>query len=82
MELKPCPFCGKSDPVKVMSLAEAEPDVYGEVDFHFGVCCCLMRGGCGSSSGWQYENPEYAKEAWNRRVNDGKHQHSNSGESA
>ena len=60
IELKPCPFCG------------GEADIFTSVEVgylgsnKFTVRC----GNCFCGTG-HYEDTERAKEAWNRRVDDG-----------
>lgn len=71
-ELKPCPFCGKTV-ANVATVAEHEYTDkdsvgYGFASTHFDVVCDYENGGCGASTGKQYDTPEEAIDAWNRRV--------------
>jgi hypothetical protein len=73
-ELKPCPFCGKNV-AHVGTVAEHEKMDIHDVDYdwcskHYDVVCDLLKGGCGASTGKQYETPREAIEAWNRRASD------------
>lgn len=54
-ELKPCPFCGKTDTLRIVSFGFER----------YGVECV----GCQVKQG-QWHGLEVAIEAWNRRVND------------
>lgn len=66
VELKHCPFCGKTDAVVVTTL-----DMTGEGFVHpdyFTVVCNVHEGGCGAECGGQYPTEEEAAAAWNRRA--------------
>ena len=73
-KLKPCPFCGSTTAPTLMDRAEASWS-YSEIDKVHGcpevvVCCAGKKGGCGASTGFSnYDEPEEAIEAWNRRTN-------------
>ena len=54
--IKPCPFCGKTDTIKI----KKEGDQYI-------ILCNVHKGGCGGSSGYYYFQEE-AIEKWNQRV--------------
>ena len=75
MELKPCPFCGKSV-ADCGTIAEHEftdtdsPHYYYDIS-HYDVICNVNDGGCGASTGKCYDTPELASEAWNRRADNG-----------
>lgn len=62
MELKPCPFCGEKDAVRMM-MREGKDGWRNR----FFVLCEYDNGGCGAESGW-YHYREEAAEAWNRRA--------------
>lgn len=72
IELKPCPFCGKTDTAKIMTVAEClcldNPTEWNKT--HYGVVCDNIIGGCGASTGLYHESPEKAAEAWNIRASD------------
>ena len=59
-EIKPCPFCGKSDCVE---FNWEDDEAYPQVQ----VICDATKDGCGSSSGFR-DNKEEALELWNTRV--------------
>lgn len=63
-ELKKCPFCGETEPVRLV-VAKGED---GWRDRYF-VLCNYEDGGCGTESGWYHSKIE-AIEAWNRRAED------------
>lgn len=68
IDLLPCPFCGKPDTAKIMTVAECEcmddPTEWDKT--HYGVVCCKsIEGGCGASTGWDHESPEETAKAWN-----------------
>lgn len=60
-DIKPCPFCGKSDCVEFNW--EESDDSYPQVQ----VICDATKGGCGSSSGFK-DTEEEVLELWNKRV--------------
>ena len=74
--LKKCPFCGKEvavvDTVAACEgITKEDCESYEEYDWkahHYTVVCDYTAGGCGSSTGGFYENPEAAEDAWNTRV--------------
>jgi len=55
-DIKPCPFCGKSDSVEIECDSE-----------QFYVICSCYKDGCGASGGYR-DTEEDAWEAWNKRV--------------
>ena len=55
-DIKPCPFCGKSDTVEIECDSE-----------HIYVFCNTYNDGCGASSGY-CNTEEEALELWNKRV--------------
>jgi len=63
-KLKPCPFCGQTEYLCVWAEGIKENRQYQVV------CDASHDGGCGASSGWKDTITE-AKEAWNRRAQDG-----------
>ena len=58
-ELKPCPFCGGEAEV-------TDEDSYGFSNGDWFVCCNECHTYLGFDS--QYETPQEAIEAWNRRI--------------
>lgn len=68
--LKPCPFCGKRAPVRVLDSNELEGVGPGDEGYEsnpdHAVVCSFTDGGCGASSGYRSTGRE-AVEAWNRR---------------
>lgn len=71
IDLLPCPFCGKSDTVKIMTAAEClcldDPTEWDKT--HYVVACDkAIEDGCGASTGFDHESPEKAAEAWNTRA--------------
>lgn len=67
IELKPCPFCGKSV-ATVGTVAEVQGDIGNEwSETHYVAVCDFNNGGCGSCGTCDNETPEQAIEAWNRR---------------
>lgn len=81
IDLKSCPFCGKSVADFATACQEEEcanfesdecpcydrnEDHSQDCAIHF-VVCNRSKGGCGASIGW-YLSAEEAAEAWNRRV--------------
>lgn len=60
-DLKPCPFCGGETHIYV----HEEITKLTTKEWYIATCInCLMRS-------YKYRTYEKAKEAWNRRVNDG-----------
>lgn len=74
VELKPCPFCGKSvavcGTVAEIEILDEDNEFYGLWNDCFAVACNYNVGGCGSMTGGQYYTAKEAIEAWNRRVSD------------
>jgi len=64
-ELKPCPFCGEYDAVRMMIRKGKD----GWRDYYY-VLCDYNEGGCGASGQWNHYERE-AADAWNRRANNG-----------
>lgn len=62
IELKSCPFCGETEPVRLI----VSPGKDGWRDRYF-VLCNYEDGGCGAESGWYHSQIE-AIGAWNRRA--------------
>ena len=71
IELKPCPFCGKSV-ARIITVAEADR-CQGDkwADTHYITVCDYHKGGCGSGGTCNNETREQAAEAWNRRADNG-----------
>ena len=63
-ELKPCPFCGQEKYIVVLAEGHCDNRQYQIV------CDASGEGGCGASCGWQ-DTLKEAKEAWNRRADNG-----------
>lgn len=59
-ELKPCPFCGKTEHLEVIKL---EDSMHPK---HYKVTCAITSGGCGGIGGYRFSKQE-AIEAWNAR---------------
>ena len=64
-KLKPCPFCGKTEPVAVFTANEIcgsmnEPENYA-------VCCDAENGGCGATGGYGITEEEAVKN-WEQRT--------------
>ena len=74
MELKPCPFCGKSvadvDTVANHEMIDSDAIDYFWCAEHYDVICDTRNGGCGASTGKNHKTPEEAIEAGNRRVSE------------
>ena len=74
MELKPCPFCGKSvahvDSVANHGMMDEYESNYSWSSNHYDVVCDYNSGGCVASTGKDNATPEEAIEAWNRRVSE------------
>lgn len=74
MELKPCPFCGKSvahvDSIANHEMMDEHESNYSWSSTHYDVVCDYHNGGCGASTGKGNATPEEAIEAWNRRVSE------------
>lgn len=74
IELKPCPFCGRTDTLCVYTWADIEDNYDNADDYdktHFAVCCDILKHGCGAVKGGDYETPDAAAEGWNRRSDNG-----------
>lgn len=73
-EFAPCPFCGKTDTLIVISCMDLqECKNYRECadeSAYVAVVCSANLGGCGASGGFA-ETREEAIEAWNCRVDNG-----------
>ena len=75
IELKPCPFCGKSV-AEFATLKEMEDCKHFEDDVcpvhemeecsGIKIVCNVLRGGCGASTGYSF-NRDNAVAMWNRR---------------
>jgi len=57
IELKPCPFCGKTDALELDYIYEGITQII----------CNSLKDGCGASSGG-YESEEETREVWNTRT--------------
>ena len=57
-DIKPCPFCGRTNTVNAH---------YDEETDRLQIICDYNKGGCGSSSGFKETDAE-AWELWNKRV--------------
>ncbi len=63
MNLKTCPFCGKTDTLVIEDAADCEAcETFG-----VAVICDIGKGGCGSAGGYGGSNKEAAIKAWNMR---------------
>lgn len=71
MELKPCPFCGKTvafcATVAEIELVDEDDYRYDSFANQYQVCCDYQNGGCGSCTG-SHQSEDDAIEAWNRRA--------------
>lgn len=69
-KLKPCPFCGKQDPVHVADSNEINGALPSDENYKFNpyhaVVCSFTDGGCGATGGYRRTKCE-AIEAWNIR---------------
>lgn len=63
-ELKPCPFCGKRNTLKVVSAYEMNEYEFSKNDR--AICCNFKDGGCGAHSGYR-GTIEACFENWNNR---------------
>lgn len=68
-ELKPCPFCGSRTALFVGNFYEINGIHEEDEDENYAVCCGILNGGCGASSGYE-DSDKAAIEAWNRRADD------------
>lgn len=59
-DLLPCPFCGKSEPVRLESYRDEEHKDY------FYIVCSVIKGGCGGMSGY-FKTRLTAYKKWNSR---------------
>jgi hypothetical protein len=65
VELLPCPFCGKTEPVRRCD--NNEDDSNAGNDLAYAVVCDFNLDGCGGSSGYA-EKPSEAVRKWNERL--------------
>lgn len=65
--LKPCPFCGKTTPVRLVPASEDIDFNPDEQDESYTVYCDARSGGCGATCGYLAQVPDDAVDAWNRR---------------
>lgn len=73
IKLKPCPFCGSKTAPEVLQLIDclSVDELEGMAAENYLVVCNSGRskgGGCGAGTGWGFETPEEAADAWNRRA--------------
>ena len=75
-DLKPCPFCGLTDPLELWNGkpgcvdefdAKGNENASSEHGLDVCVVCNFNHGGCGASGGFHL-TPEGAEVMWNRRV--------------
>lgn len=68
-ELKECPFCGKTRPVRILDYNTIEdlPEFRAKEDPDYAVVCAANHGGCGAASGYA-RTEEEAAARWNRRA--------------
>lgn len=64
-ELKPCPFCGKTDTLKALSESVIQEKAPTSCD-SFAVVCDAQCGGCGATGGYA-RFKDKAIEQWNKR---------------
>ncbi len=63
--LKPCPFCGVTEYVRVNIDTELQTKT------HYNVICDAVEGGCGAQSGYKNAfSEEAAIERWNKRAHE------------
>ena len=70
IELKPCPFCGKTDTLTIVScveLGECRNFERCKLDSYKTICCDVNKGGCGATSGYTMDESLIIKN-WNRRA--------------
>ena len=68
-ELKPCPFCGKTNPLEISTSAditECEKCLEDTSNF-VTVICNVNKGGCGATCGYHPKVKQAIKE-WNQRT--------------
>ena len=69
MNLKPCPFCGKTEIVvfdaNVIAEIDRDSDLWAD-DPTYAAVCDFNNKGCGASGGYR-ETESEAIEAWNQR---------------
>ncbi|MDT3386710.1 MAG: Lar family restriction alleviation protein [Bacteroidota bacterium] len=63
IELKPCPFCGKTESVRI----KIYPNINTFEIEQYAIVCDHIRGGCGSESG-HYNDVDDAIKYWNQRM--------------
>ncbi len=68
--LKPCPFCGGKNIFvgtieQIQGAAEIINTHYDNT--HYKAVCDFNKGGCGATTGGQYDNADDAANAWNKR---------------
>lgn len=70
VRLKPCPFCGSVESLKIASAMDMEEcenfEQCGQCSY-LTIVCDFNKGGCGATSGFRISE-EKAIEAWNRRA--------------
>lgn len=59
-ELKPCPFCGKTEHLEIVKREDSKHPK------HYFATCDITSGGCGGIGGYRFSKQE-AIEAWNQR---------------
>ena len=70
MNLKPCPFCGKTEIIVLDANEISELDRDSELWADgptFAAVCDFNKGGCGATGGYR-ETVTEASETWNRRT--------------
>jgi hypothetical protein len=62
IDLLPCPFCGRRETLKMLSVQSENHK------FLRRVVCSTVEGGCGASTIWNCTTPEETAEEWNTRA--------------